>query len=116
MRLNCQGLINQHSNKYILNIDHFKNRNTLNIISDEADNYQMEPFPRGWAHCWQRGTIIFRYPRRKRDKQFIIKMPEKLTKTQSKDQGNPKSNRGRKHGNSEVIWHTILKEILEQSL
>ena len=27
-----------------------------------------------------------------------------------------KSNRGRKPGNTEVIWHTKLKEILEQSL
>ena len=41
------------ANQSILNSDNFKYRNDLDPIVDVAINYQMEPFPSGWAWCQQ---------------------------------------------------------------
>ena len=41
----------------ILNSSHFRHRNTLDPIVDEASEFKMEPFDSGWTRRGIRGTI-----------------------------------------------------------
>ena len=47
------------TNQSILNSYHFKNRNKLDPIVNNAQDYHREPFQSGWARCKECGRSTY---------------------------------------------------------